>query len=127
MIDPNQQITYEWLRSRGFKIDGRGNDSSVHVSRELPDRERCLEIAPSQQGSWHCWLNDELGSWAKFLHLRTLTTREQLEALWMALTDKPLDAQKYDAEKFAIALDNERAYALVRYRQCCDGDRFSHR
>lgn len=124
-----QYITYEWLRGHGFKIDHCHNDSDVHMTR-CYDRgnDHHVEIAESRDGSWFCWLRDDLShSKCRFIHVRDLRTTQDLDRLWIGITGQPLTEEDFDLDRFLDVLQREKNEALLRYLDYAHGERYAHR
>lgn len=116
-------LTYPLLRSRGFRIVTTQSSPSPHMARVFGRHDQALELSepvdarqPSGDFGWFCWLRSDIAhSRCRFVFLRSVFTIEQLERLWLAITDTPLDEQPYDAEQFAQAIQREREDAERRY------------
>lgn len=114
------EITFEWLRSRGFEIHSRHQDNRPHMQIRInPSDDEFLEVADACDGSWHCWLRHD--DPCRCVHVRHLRTTEQIERLYLGITDKPLVEVEWDPVRFAAALEMERGNCVWRYKEFCYG------
>jgi len=90
----SEKITYEWLRSRGFRVE-IPVVYVPHMAIELDMRtETLLELAPHNfpnSPNWYCWFrNDMAHRRSRFNWVRTISYTSQVENLYRAITDHDL-------------------------------------
>lgn len=127
------QITWEFLRSIGFRFTSSSVDRVPHMVCSLhQNQEVGLEVSPnsyrgSQMGdSWFVWLRSDLAhSKCRFCFIRHVDTEEQIIRLMESITDMPVVREEFDAEQFAESLAREREDCLRRFREYLEGNRFS--
>lgn len=127
-VTMGEPITYEWLRSRGFRVE-YPIVYSPHMLIELDRRtETYLELAPHNDvprcAEWYCWFrNDMSHRRARFNWVRTLRTREQVELLYLACTDRklPIEERTDDQRrKLAEVIEEMRREALEQWKRRAD-------
>jgi hypothetical protein len=115
----NCEITYEWLRSRGFRIERPQVSHTPHMSIVV-DRsgDSFLEVSPSSSSpEWFCFFRNDMASRrCKFVFVRMVQTKPQLEKLFEAIAGKELPVEEFDLERFKVSLveisrDCDRAWA----------------
>lgn len=97
-------ITEDWLRAVGFKWHQLSRQPDRHWVLWLGDAiaggDGCdslgLELAPSNDGTWFCWLRSDLaGRYHRFVHVRHMREQGEIEALVSALTGLPWAPQQH--------------------------------
>jgi hypothetical protein len=123
-----EPITYEWLRSRGFRLQSHHVDNQPHMVLVLPGRnETALEVCASYDGCWIVWLRSDLaGSRTRFCFLRHVKTDDQVERLYQGITDSPLLPVEWDPKQFAEGLERERQDCERRYQEYCRKERYGY-
>lgn len=113
----NEPITYEWLRSRGFRFHSTNASNVPHMVRVTDSRmDTALEIGEAIGGGWTVWLRSDIAhSRCRFCFLRHIDTQKQLESLWFGITDRHLVLEAYDPEQFAESLERCKEEAQRHY------------
>lgn len=123
------QITWEFLRSIGFRFTSSSVDRVPHMVCSVHrNQEVGLEISPCYGPgcSWFVWLRSDLAhSKCRFCFIRHVDTEEQIIRLMESITDRPVVREKFDAEQFKESLAREQEDCLRRFREYLDGNRFS--
>ena len=102
---PETPLTADWLAATGFKWHQLDRQPEKHwllwigsAIREGPDwrhtadsHDLGVELAPSvYTGQWHCWLRSDVAHrYGRFLHVRHLSTQEDVIRLIEGLTGLP--------------------------------------
>lgn len=128
-------LTYELLRSRGFRLVSTQASHTPHMALVYNSRyDLAIEITEpingigSRDHGWPVWLRSDLAhSRSRFVFMRDVRNIEEVERLWLALTDQTLIEQPYDREQFAESLQRERFEAERRYLEYAKhGLRYGH-
>lgn len=123
------QITWEFLRSIGFRFTSSSVDRVPHMVCSVHrNQEVGLEVSPcyGSGDSWFVWLRSDLAhSKCRFCFIRHVDTQEQIIRLVEAITDRPVVREDFDAEQFQQSLAAETDDCLRRFREYLDGNRFS--
>ena len=123
-----KQITWEFLRSIGFRFTSHGVDNTPHMILPVhQNQEVGLEICPNNftRPDWYIWLRSDMAhSKCRFCFLRYVKTEDQLTKLIEAITDSPVQREDFDAERFAESLKEEQADCLRRYKEYALNDRW---
>lgn len=125
----DERITYDWLRSVGFRLSHYNLSSTPMMAIEVSSRdESYLELTPCTEDTipprWFCWLRNDASSMrCRFVHVRYMTARSQVHKLYEAITDKYLATSPFDADKFHEILERERGECERRFREYCAGER----
>lgn len=115
-------ITYEWLRSRGFRLETPVIYDPHMVIALIPRDETHLEVAPSlaHPTQWHCWLRSDMSHRkARFCHIRMLTACEEVEQIFEALAGRKLSVEfrAFDQiAKFAEIVEDQRAAGRAHWK-----------
>lgn len=123
------QITWEFLRSIGFRFTSSSVDPVPHMVCSVHrNQEVGLEVSPCRGpgDSWFVWLRSDLAhSKCRFCFIRHVDTEEQIVRLMEAITDRPVVREEFDAEQFKESLAREQEDCQRRFREYLDGNRFS--
>lgn len=121
-------LTYEWFRSRGFRLDSSHVDHHPHMVLILDQHERAIEVSPSDvhQQEFLVWLRSDMAhSRCRFIFARRACWSSQIESLYAGLTDRKLMEVQWDRTQFAESLEFERAECLRRCKEYQHGVRYS--
>jgi hypothetical protein len=124
-----EPITYELLRSRGFRLDSSHVDNKPHMVIRLKESryESFIEISKSVMAGWAVWLRSDLAhSRCRFIYVRDVESSEQLERLYQGLTDHALPTEPFDAERFSLVMAREKAECQLRYQEYAAKERYGY-
>jgi len=114
--EPQSSITFEILRSRGFRLWIPFGNYEPHMRIEINrEHDSHLEIGRCgmRECDWAIWIVSEMAQrYGKFCFLRGVWTIEQVAAVYKSLTDNPLPEEAYDPDQFHEAL--ARTTAIVK-------------
>lgn len=121
-------LSYEWFRSRDFRLDSSHVDHHPHMVLLLDHYDRALEVSPSDvhQREFLIWLRSDIAhSRCRFIFARRACWSSQVESLYAGLTDKKLLDVSWDKDQFAESLRLERQECLRRCKEYQCGVRHS--
>lgn len=124
----SESITPEWLRSRGFRICSTDADIRPHMVIVFgKTHESALEVSNSLLRGWTVWARSDIAhSRCRFIYLRTVERTDQLERLYLGLTDEPLPNVEFDRERFREDWELESSECKRRYAEYCKDGRLGH-